>query len=71
MTVLLVYTRRAKELRVAHDTDHWSAHDTYAEAEKAYEELLLDNDNDVYSASICAVLRSTDFDAIDLPKELT
>lgn len=41
-------------------TDHWEAHEHPDDADKAYA-ALLDRD-DVYTASKCAVLESTDYE---------
>lgn len=44
--------------------DHWLAYDTYAECVQNYDRLLqLD---EVFSASICTVVKSTDYEGIEL-----
>lgn len=42
-------------------TDHWSAHETMQEARCHYAEVL---ESEPYTASITAVVESTDYDAV-------
>lgn len=40
--------------------DHWETAETRAEAERKYRDLL--KQDDLYTASICAVVKSTDYE---------
>ena len=40
--------------------DQWEATETYSDARKVYDKWL--EDDDLYSASICIAVRSTDYD---------
>jgi hypothetical protein len=44
--------------------DHWFAHETYMECQEQYNRLL--QLEEVYSASICTVLKSTDYEGVEL-----
>ncbi|CAB4197174.1 hypothetical protein UFOVP1304_48 [uncultured Caudovirales phage] len=57
-TILLVYSLEI-EGSSEDITDHWEVCDSMAEAERLYEEILCRED--VYSASICGVIKSTDY----------
>lgn len=48
---------------VAQYEDHWLAYDTYVEATENYDKLL--EMEEVYSASICTVIESTDYEGIE------
>jgi hypothetical protein len=41
-------------------TDHWAAFDDEAQVQRQYDSLL--ERDDLWSASICAVIESTDYD---------
>jgi hypothetical protein len=43
--------------------DHWLAYDTYVEASENYDKLL--EMEEVYSASVCTVIESTDYEGIE------
>ena len=43
--------------------DHWLAYDTYVEAAENYDKLL--EMEEVYSASVCTVIESTDYEGIE------
>jgi len=43
--------------------DHWLAYDTYAEAAENYDRLL--QQEEVYTASVCTVIESTDYEGIE------
>ena len=43
--------------------DHWIAYDTYVECSEHYDKLL--QLEEVYSASICTVVESTDYEGIE------
>jgi hypothetical protein len=45
-------------------TDHWEAHDTLEKATARYEALI--ERDDIYIASICSIVRSTDYDSEEL-----
>lgn len=48
--------------------DHWLAYDTYAEGAENYDKLL--EMEEVYSASICTVIESTDYEGIEPDEEV-
>lgn len=48
---------------VAMYEDHWLAYDTYVEATEYYDRLL--QQDEVYSASVCSVIESTDYEGIE------
>ena len=56
---LVVYTLKG-DPRVSPDTDHYVACATMPEAENEYQVLI--NQDNVYCASICGVIKSTDYD---------
>ena len=55
---LVAHTSRV-DSRQSRDVDHWYAFETLQEAETAYQELVLHEAT--HSASICKVIKSTDF----------
>ena len=44
--------------------DHWFAYESYVECAEHYDKLL--NLDEVYSASICTIIKSTDYDGIEV-----
>jgi hypothetical protein len=59
--ILVVYTVKQGSI------DKYEAHETIAEARERYDALILDEST--YSASICAIVESTDYDKTQ-PAEL-
>ena len=59
--IILVWTvynnRRIKDGR--YTTDHYEAFESLVEAKERYDKLI--NLNDTYSASICSIIESTDY----------
>lgn len=43
--------------------DHWLPYDTYQEAASNYDKLL--EMEEVYSASVCTIIESTDYEGIE------
>jgi len=64
MMFLVVWTEchESKDNRAVYE-DHWLAYDTYAEAADNYDKLL--EQEEVYSASVCTVIESTDYEGIE------
>ena len=61
---LVVWTERHEaENGNAVYEDHWLAYDTYADAAENYDKLL--EQEEVYSASVCTVVESTDYEGIE------
>jgi len=60
---LMVWTEcHEGEQGVAQYEDHWLAYDTYQEAVTNYDRLV--EMEEVYSASICQVIESTDYEGV-------
>jgi len=60
---LMVWTEcHEGEQGVAQYEDHWLAYDTYQEAVTNYDRLV--GMEEVYSASICQVIESTDYEGV-------
>ena len=58
MTIIVCYTRTS--LLLGNPIDHYEVVETMAEAVKFYDDLILRDD--VYSASVCGVIKSTDYE---------
>lgn len=57
---LLVWTETVNDYGDCED--HWIAYETYEDAAESYEKLLTTG---VYSASVCTVVVSTDYEGIE------
>lgn len=55
---IVVWTVR-HDPRIGPDQDHWTACETMEEAEAEYQHLV--REDIVYTASICGVIKSTDY----------
>lgn len=60
----LIKTNKKKHGDAVRLSDHWEVHETHLEAKASYDELM--ERDDLYVASICAPLESTDYDTVTL-----